>query len=230
MGNNPISSVDPDGGMSAVLFSNLLTAAAIGGAVGGIVAALSGAEDPWAYVGAGMLAGMAASQINFSNINIENIFGDPTSGTVTAGSGGAYHPSRIDLQGGNVVSGLVNWFSYIEENRGLDPFTKMTFNVSDIIDGSTIPEKSFFNNIFSGMTSDGIKGRSIWQGGLVQWHIADRNYMSNYKHNYIRGIREIKDSNTRFRLLAVHNNHSRMSLMFHDEKIFKIAKTRIFGK
>ena len=75
MGNNPVSSVDPNGGMSVDVFRSLLTGAAIGGAVGLGVGLAVGAKDEalLAYMGAGMLAGMGASQINFSGLSLPSL-------------------------------------------------------------------------------------------------------------------------------------------------------------
>jgi RHS repeat-associated protein len=68
MGNNPVSLVDPNGGIS--VSQGLFIGAGVGAIVGGLVATITGEENVWPYfVAAGMLVG-AGTQINFSGLSL----------------------------------------------------------------------------------------------------------------------------------------------------------------
>ncbi len=93
-------------------------------------------------------------------------------------------PSKINIKK-NPVSGFKRWMRYIHRHNGVDPFSRRAFNLSDIVDYSTVPRKHWFMEMF-GMMND-ISGTSKINGKYVKWYIEDRTISPGSQNdiNYI---------------------------------------------
>lgn len=136
--------------------------------------------------------------------------------------------SRIDLQGGKVITQMVDWFVYINRNKGINPYTKGYFNVGDIIDATSTPKKHWFSEIFSSTTNDGVRGTSYFGDIAVGWYVVDRNFMDHYKANYISYIYGDSLGVYHYQIRAMYKNETRISLKFYDYELYKSNYKRIF--
>lgn len=136
--------------------------------------------------------------------------------------------SRIDLQGGKVITQMVDWFGYINRNRGINPYTTGYFNVGDIIDATSTPKKHWFNEIFSSTSNDGVRGTSYFGDIAVGWYVVDRNFMDHYKANYISYIYGDNLGNNTYQIRAMYNNETRISLTFNNYGLYETMYNRIF--
>ncbi len=136
---------------------------------------------------------------------------------------------KIDLEGGDdIASQLVEWFAYINQNKGKNPITGNCFHVFELIDSSSIPDKHWFDSLFGAMNGDPVKGVSSVGGQPVRWVVADRAFMRNYPSNYINNIYGDRISDGYFRIRAMFNNETRISLVFFDHETYQTAYNTIF--
>jgi len=144
-------------------------------------------------------------------------------GVASSGGGGP-----IDLQGGKVVTQMVDRFGEIHRNDGVKPYSGRNYHVSDVIDASTLPRKHWFNQIFGSMTNDAAKGTSFFGDKMAQWYVVDRNFMQNYSANYIDYIYGDHPGDNMYRIRAMYNNETRISLIFYDYDLYQTMYNRIF--
>lgn len=135
---------------------------------------------------------------------------------------------RIDLQGEKVVTQMVDKFREIHRNRGINPYSGNYYHVHDIVDASSLPEKYWFNRIFGSMTNDGAKGTSYFGDKAAQWYLVDRNFLNNYGENYISYIYGDHPGGDMYRIRAMHNNETIISLIFYDYDLYQTMYNRIF--
>ena len=123
---------------------------------------------------------------------------------------------------------MVDRFGEIHRNNGVNPYSGRNYHVSDIIDAGSFPEKHWFNKIFGSMTNDGAKGTSYFGDKMAQWYVVDRNFMQNYNVNYIDYIYGDHPGGNMYRIRAMYNNETRISLIFYDYDLYQTMYNRIF--
>ena len=136
----------------------------------------------------------------------------------------------INLQGNNVITQLTDAFKEIHNNNGINPRTGMNYHLSDFIDVKSVPEKSWFTKIFGNMRNDGVGGVSSFGDKIAEWYIPDRNFMQNYQENYIAYIYPDNPTGSNiYRIRAMFNNETRISITFYDYDLFKAFYDKIFN-
>nr|WP_320117929.1 RHS repeat-associated core domain-containing protein [uncultured Marinifilum sp.] len=88
-------------------------------------------------------------------------------------------PSKVNLKK-NPVRGLKRWMRYINRYKGVDPTTGRTFNLSDMVNASTVPKRFWFWEMYGNQTD--ISG--VANG--VQWQIKDSSISPSSTNNITR--------------------------------------------
>lgn len=78
------------------------------------------------------------------------------------------------------------------------------------------------------MTNDAVKGTSFFGDKMAQWYVVDRNFMQNYSANYIDYIYGDHPGGNMYRIRAMYNNETRISLIFNDYGLYQTMYNRIF--
>ena len=137
-------------------------------------------------------------------------------------------PKKINLQE-RPITQFIEWFQFIEMNKGKNPNNKDWFHVDDLILANTVPRKSFFKQAFGSMRSSGIEGTSRFGDKPVRWYVADSDYVKNRDSNCIYHIEADHPIGTNmYRIRAMFNNECRISIVFYDENLFKHFYNEIY--
>ena len=140
-------------------------------------------------------------------------------------------PSKVNMKK-NPVRGLKRWMRYINRYNGVDPTTRRPFNLSDIVNASTVPKKHWFMQMF-GMLND-ISGLSKVNGEYVKWAIADREISPDRSNDiyHISGTKVLGQNNvpSYWKIQAFNKQNSvRFNLIFYKNEVYKEYHDFIFG-
>jgi hypothetical protein len=136
-------------------------------------------------------------------------------------------PGKVNLKK-NPVRGLKRWMRYIHRYKGIDPFSRRPFNLSDMINRETVPKKHWFMEMFGMMSDTG--GTSKINGKLISWYIEDGTISSSSQNdiNYI-GTPYDNGVNNVWKIEAYKNPAiGRFNLIFYDDEIYKKHHSFIF--
>lgn len=135
-------------------------------------------------------------------------------------------PEKVNLKE-HPVTDLVEWFSYIEKNDGVDPVSGKQINVADIIDASSMPKKHYRS--FGSMTNNYVDGYTKFGKKDARWFIVDRDFLSHPSEvNDISYIKALEIGN-KYYFRAMFNNETRITLTFYDYDLYKTMYNRIYN-
>ena len=137
-------------------------------------------------------------------------------------------PDMVNLKNKPVTS-IVDWFAFITRHNGINPLTNEMFSVKDIILSKTLPKKNILQQAWGSLANDNVKGTSKFGGDLVTWNIYDSNFTSLPDNaNTISEIRADNPYEGFYRIRAMHNGETRISINIYNYELYKTFYNRIY--